>query len=96
MKAQWCVVLLIGIPFALPLSGCGEEVKLQENQTIMPVDQAKEARKYFEKASGVFDNLSQSDKEAYNKLFDGDQERGKKIWDLMANPPGSGPTGAPR
>ncbi len=93
MKAQWSVFLLLAMVATATLPGCGDEVKLDEQATIMPVDTAKKSRELFDKVAGDYNALTEADRKTYLDLFEGDEARAKKTWDIMANPPGSGPTG---
>lgn len=75
------------------ISGCASDYKLDPEATIMNVDTAKEARKYFDRYAGDYNSMSPEDKKSYLDLFKGDQSRADKTWEIMSSPPpGSGPT----
>lgn len=87
------VILPIFAIFAL--AGCADDVTLDKEANIMPVDYAKQAREIFDKYAGNYESLTPQDKERYLKLFENDEEKGRKIWDLMKNPPSQGLSGVP-
>ncbi len=90
----WGFVLIFSLS-TIGLTGCGSDVKMNPESNIMSVDYAKQAREMFDKYDGKYESLTPNDKENYLKLFNNDEAKGKKIWDLMANPPSSGVAGMP-
>lgn len=89
---RWIVVALSALLLLAPLTGCGADQKLEE-KSFMSVEDTKANRELFDKVGGDYDKLTPEDKAAYLKRFDNDESRGAKMWDLMKNGPGGGPSG---
>ncbi|MFM9872696.1 MAG: hypothetical protein ACKVQS_04425 [Fimbriimonadaceae bacterium] len=86
MKALWIMLMALAMVIPAALTGCGSDTKLDTQATIMDVDVAKNSRTMFDKYGGDYTKLTPEDKATYLEYYKGDEEKAKKIWDLMANP----------
>lgn len=83
--------LLLALTFA---AGCGGDSGGPDPKAEQArLEQAKTYRSYFDKVQGDYTKLTVEDRDAYLKLCGGNEDEGKRIWNLMKYGPGGGPGG---
>ena len=100
MKVTGAFLLAALLMAGLSITGCGESEtgQLDKGYMASAEELGKTRKELFDKAKGDFDALSPEDKQKFINTFENKTEDvARKYWDVIKNPPTSGPsTGVPR